>query len=74
MIFFINSVLQWIILSSLPENISFETEKRLSIFEICNNEVVKLIKSLDPNKAHGHDGISIRMLKLRATSVSKPLF
>ena len=29
---------------------------------------------MDPNKAHGHDGISIRMLKLCASSISKPLF
>ena len=28
---------------------------------------------MDPNKAHGCDGISIRMLKLCATSISKPL-
>ena len=35
--------------------------------------IIKLIRSLDPNKAHGCDGISIRMLKLCATSISKPL-
>ena len=34
---------------------------------------VKFIKGLDPNKAHGHDGISIRMIKLCASWISKPL-
>ena len=33
-----------------------------------------IIRSLYPNKAHGDDGISIRMLKFCASSVSKPLF
>ena len=47
--------------SSVPENISFGTEKkRLSTFEICNDDIVKfIIISWDPNKACSHDGISI---------------
>ena len=28
---------------------------------------------LDPNKAHGHDGISVKMLKLSCPSIIKPL-
>ena len=35
---------------------------------ICD-DIATLIKNLDPNKAHGHDIISIRMLK----SICKPL-
>ena len=31
------------------------------------------MQSLDPNKAHGHDQISIRMLKLCSNSICKPL-
>ena len=31
-------------------------------FEI--NDIEKTIKNLDPNKFHGHDMLSIRMLKL----------
>ena len=27
--------------------------------EICSGDIVKVIRSLDPNKAHGHDEISI---------------
>ena len=47
--------------------------RRLSTFEICINNIVKFIRILDPNKADGHDGISIFILKLCVTSISKPL-
>ena len=33
----------------------------------------KIIKNLDPNKADGHDMISIRMIKLCGISIYKPL-
>ena len=59
--------------SSVPPNITFATEQKLSTFELCTNDIVKIIKSLDPNKAHGHDEISIRMIKLCTSSIAKPL-
>ena len=58
---------------SIPANTSFENEERLSTFEICLGDIVKIIRSLDPNKAHGHDEISIRILKICVSSISKPL-
>ena len=60
--------------STLPNDLNFETAERISSFDISEDKIIKIIKSLDPNKAHGHDGISIRMLKLCASSISKPLF
>ena len=36
-------------------------------------KILKLIQGLNSNKAHGHDGISIRMLKLCGLSIIKPL-
>ena len=33
----------------------------------------KIINDLDPNKAHGHDMLSIRMIKLCGNSICKPL-
>ena len=33
----------------------------------------KLILALNPNKAHGHDGLSIRMLQMGSDSIFKPL-
>ena len=59
--------------SSLPNKPTIETVTRLSDINIDTDTIIKLIRSLDPNKAHGCDGISIRMLKLCATSISKPL-
>ena len=59
--------------SSLPNNQAIETVTRLSDIHIDTDTTIKLIRSLDTNKAHGCDGISIRMLKLCATSISKPL-
>ena len=35
--------------------------------------MVKIISHLDPNKAHGHDMFSIRMIKLCGNSMYKPL-
>ena len=59
--------------SSLPNNQTIETVTRLSDINVDTTTIIKLIRSLDPNKAHGYDEISIRKLKLCATSISKPL-
>ena len=59
--------------NSLSHNQTIKTVNRLSKFNIDTDTIFKLIRSLDPNKAHGCDGFSIRMLKLCATSISKPL-
>ena len=46
-----------------------------SFSSICLNEnkLLNLIRSLDINKSHGHDGISVRMLKMCDVSIVKPL-
>ena len=59
--------------SCLPTNVTFEIENRLSTFDFSTGNILKFIKALNPNKAHGLDGISIRMIKLCAFSISKPL-
>ena len=59
--------------SSIPAKISFETKKRFSTFEICSGDIVKIIRSLDPNKAHGHNEMTIRMIKICTSSISKSL-
>ena len=59
--------------SFIPANISFRTEERLPTFDICSIDIVKIIRSLNPNKAHGQDEISICMMKICASSISKPL-
>ena len=44
-------------------------------FHLWNLVLMILLRyrSLDQNKAHGYDEISIRMIKLCASSISKPL-
>ena len=59
--------------STLPSIQSFETSNRLSTVVIDSKKILKLIQGLNSNKAHGHDGISIRTLKLCGPSVKKPL-
>ena len=49
------------------------TDDKLSSFNISSEVIFQLIKNLDPNKAHGYDDISVKMLKLCAPSICKPL-
>ena len=46
---------------------------KLSSFNISSEVIFQLIKNRDPNIAHGHDGISVKMFKLCAPSIRKPL-
>ena len=50
--------------NELLNNLPFLTEKRLSTIQISNDNIIKKINNLNTNKAHRHDMISIRMLKL----------
>ena len=59
--------------STVSVSINVETRENVSSLKFCVDDIQKIIRSLDQNKAHGHDEISIRMIKLCATSVSKPL-
>ena len=45
----------------------------LSTVEFSTNDIVKIIKNLSPRKPHGHDVISIQMLKNCDESIWKPL-
>ena len=49
------------------------TNTCLSTVRFSENGILKVIRKLDPNKAHGHDKISIRMLKLSDKAICKPL-
>ena len=49
--------------SKLPPRSHLLTDKRLSTVKFVNTDILKII-SLNPNKAHGHDKISIRMLRI----------
>ena len=51
----------------------YKTNERLSSLEFTDEDILKVITKPDPNKARGHDKISIRMIKICSTSVCKPL-
>ena len=51
----------------------YRTENRLSTIIFKDEDYLKIIKSLNVNKAHGHDGISIRLLQIYRAEVVKPL-
>ena len=49
--------------SKLPSVLTKKTCKSLSSVEFSTYNILKIIRNLNPNKAHGHDMISIQMLK-----------
>ena len=59
--------------SVLPNNLAKLTNKSLDRVNFSTGDTSKIINNLDPNKAHGHDMLSIRMIKLYGNSICKPL-
>ena len=49
--------------SKLPSNFTLYTDNRLSTVTFSQDDIGKTIRSLNANKAHGHDNIRIQMLK-----------
>ena len=58
--------------SELPTNCESLTDKSLCNISFTDNGIGKIIKYLDRNKAHGHDMMSIGMLKICGDSIYKP--
>ena len=48
--------------SKLPENQTYITETKLSSFNIEDEDIYKIIKTIDINKANGHGEVSIKIL------------
>ena len=60
--------------SMLPVNKIFLTQSsRLVSSDFNEDKIVKIISVLIIQKAHGHDGISIRMIKICDISLLQPL-
>ena len=59
--------------SILPTYQIFYNQNRLRGFDNDCEKISKLINGLNPQKIHGHDGISIRMVKLCNLTITKPL-
>ena len=47
-----------------PVNQMFLTQVRLKSLDFKEVEILKIIRALNINKAHGHDDISIRTIKI----------
>ena len=59
--------------SKLPENQVYLTNSRINSVPFSDDLVINIIRNLNVNKAHGHDDISIRMIKMCDESLLRPL-
>ena len=59
--------------SVLPTSQHVLTQSRLHSIDFSFEQILKIIRSLDVKKAHGHDDISIRMIKNCDNSLVRPL-
>ena len=59
--------------SKLPDKITYNSAAGLTSIKFDNNDILKIIRSLNINKAHGHDDISVRMIKMCDESLVQPL-
>ena len=48
-------------------------QARVRSLGLNEGEILKIIRAVNINKAHGHDGISIRMINICDESLLKPL-
>ena len=58
--------------SYLP-SFSYRAASRIKSFQGAENDILAIIKALDPNKIHGCDNISIKMIKICSQSLIFPL-
>ena len=58
--------------STLPQ-FNFLTDKRIGNINILNEDIISIVRKLNPNKATGSDGISAKMLLLCDDSIVVPL-
>ena len=59
--------------SKFLENQTYATNTKLSLTKFENKDIINIIRSLKVDKAHNHDNISIRMLKICNTVIIEPL-
>ena len=59
--------------SVLASKLPLQTDSTLSSRHFTKDDILRITNNLDPNKAHGHDEISIRVLKICGDSICRPL-
>ena len=57
----------------LSSELKLLTEHTLTSCDFSETDILRIINNQDSNKAHGHDMISIRMLKLCGEAICTPL-
>ena len=60
-------------MSTLPTHMQCLTNFPLSSITFSQDDIAKIIQSLESGKAYSHDNISIRMLKICGSAICKPL-
>ena len=50
--------------SNLPTQILHRTNQSLNTINFTEDHILSVIRKLDPNKAHGHDQVSIHMIQI----------
>ena len=58
--------------STIPE-VNYKTNTRILDISFSSSDLSKIIKGLNPNKGHGHDNISIKMIHMCGDSIIPPL-
>ena len=59
-------------IGSLPSELLLKTDVFLSNITFSSDDILKILQNLDSEKAHGHDRICIRMLKLCGPWICTP--
>ena len=62
-----------IVTNSILPPLAYNTNERIDQFPLSINDINKLLRKLNPNKATGSDGISAQMLLLCGDTVALPL-
>ena len=67
---------QWSVLqnsSKLPTNLAPQTDQSLTSINFSQDDILKIIQNLNPNKAHGLDKMNLCLIKICGNSLCKPL-
>ena len=56
---------------NLPTQILHRTNKSLNTISFTEDDILSVIRKLDPNKLHGRDRISIRMIQICNKAICK---
>ena len=59
--------------SSLPSLLNLSLILNLSVVSFTDDDILNIIRSLNINKAHGHDDITVRMIKICDKAIFEPL-